>query len=109
MPNVNSLVFPTMLLTVALFLAPNLSIGVALLTKLVADAAKALGLAADVEIVETHHRKKKDSPSGTALQLARAVAAARDQDLNDVASYGRHGFSGIACDVRGSSPVISTK
>ena len=79
---------------IPVFLAPNLSIGVALLAKLVADAARALGLEADVEIVESHHRKKKDSPSGTALQLARAVAEARGQDLSEVATFGRHGISG---------------
>jgi 4-hydroxy-tetrahydrodipicolinate reductase len=79
---------------IPLFLAPNLSVGVALVSKLVADAARALGLEADVEIVESHHRKKKDSPSGTALQLARAVAGARGQDLGEVATFGRHGISG---------------
>ncbi len=79
---------------IPVFLAPNLSVGVALVARLVADAARALGLDADVEIVESHHRKKKDSPSGTALHLARAVADARGQALGDVANYGRYGFSG---------------
>jgi 4-hydroxy-tetrahydrodipicolinate reductase len=80
--------------TIPVFIAPNLSVGVALVARLVADAARALGLDADIEIFESHHRKKKDSPSGTALQLARAAAAARGQDLGEVAAYGRHGVTG---------------
>jgi 4-hydroxy-tetrahydrodipicolinate reductase len=79
---------------IPVFLAPNLSVGVALVTKLVAEAARALGLEADVEIVESHHRKKRDSPSGTALHLARAVAEARGQALGDVATFGRKGIAG---------------
>jgi len=78
---------------IPIFVAPNLSVGVALLARLCAEAARALGLEADIEVTEAHHRKKKDAPSGTALQLARAVAAARGQDLGDVVSYGRHGLS----------------
>jgi 4-hydroxy-tetrahydrodipicolinate reductase len=80
--------------TIPLFFAANLSIGVALVTRLVADAARALGLDADIEIVEHHHRKKKDSPSGTALHLARAAAEARGQDLKSAGIYGREGISG---------------
>ncbi len=57
----------------------NMSIGVALLTQLCEQAAASLGISADIEIVEAHHRHKKDSPSGTALALARAMAAARGQ------------------------------
>jgi len=78
---------------IPVFLAPNLSVGVALLTRLVADAARALGLDADIEIVEAHHRKKKDSPSGTADHLARAAAAARGQNPEAAFIFGRHGMS----------------
>jgi 4-hydroxy-tetrahydrodipicolinate reductase len=78
---------------IPLLLAPNLSLGVALLARLCAEAARILGLDADIEIAEAHHRKKKDAPSGTALHLARAVAAARGQDLAAVATYGRRGLS----------------
>lgn len=69
---------------VPIMVAPNLSIGVALLTRLAAEAAAALGLGADVEIVEAHHRHKRDPASGTALHLAKAVAEARGQRLDEV-------------------------
>ncbi len=60
----------------------NMSIGISLLLKLVAEAEKFLGASADVEIVETHHRRKKDSPSGTALMIAKAIqAVATDTNL----------------------------
>ena len=62
--------------SIAVLQASNLSIGVALLTRLARAAARALP-EADVEIVEMHHRHKRDAPSGTALALARAVAAGR--------------------------------
>ncbi|GAB6063915.1 4-hydroxy-tetrahydrodipicolinate reductase [Deferrisoma palaeochoriense] len=75
-----------------IFLAPNMSIGVNVLLKVVGEVARALGDGYDVEIVETHHRFKKDSPSGTALALAEAVAAALGRDLESDAVYGRHGL-----------------
>jgi len=74
--------------------APNMSMGVNVLFSLVSKAAETLGLRYDVEIVEAHHKHKKDAPSGTAIQLAKEVAAARNQDLNAVAVYGRHGQTG---------------
>ena len=55
----------------------NMSLGVAVLERAVADAARALGAEFDVEISETHHVHKKDAPSGTALKLGEAIAAAR--------------------------------
>ncbi len=79
--------------TIPLLLEANLSLGVALLTRLVRDSARALGIEADVEIVEAHHRKKMDAPSGTALHLARAVAEGRRQELERETIYGRHGVS----------------
>ena len=76
------------------FAATNFSIGVALLADLAARAASVLGLDADIEIVETHHRHKQDAPSGTALTLAHAVAAARGQNLQEVRKDGRVGLVG---------------
>ncbi|NDY42757.1 4-hydroxy-tetrahydrodipicolinate reductase [Dissulfurirhabdus thermomarina] len=74
--------------------APNMSVGVNLLYKLVETAARVLGDDYDVEIVEAHHRMKKDAPSGTALQLARVAAAALDRDLEETGVYARHGMIG---------------
>ena len=72
----------------------NYSLGVNLLLGLVAKAAEVLGIEYDCEVVETHHRHKKDSPSGTALMLARAAAEGRGQDFDDVAVFGREGMVG---------------
>lgn len=74
--------------------AANYSLGVNLLLNLVKKAAEVLGPAYDVEVVEMHHRHKKDAPSGTALMLANAAAEGRRVDLDDVACYGRHGIVG---------------
>jgi 4-hydroxy-tetrahydrodipicolinate reductase len=73
-------------------LAPNMSVGVNLLQEVVRDlSAKLAGY--DIEVVEAHHRNKKDAPSGTALLLARAAAEGRGQDLDEVAVYGRGGLA----------------
>ena len=74
--------------------APNMSAGVTLLFSLVERAAQLLPSDCDVEIVEVHHRNKKDAPSGTALELARRVARARGAELSRVALYGRSGITG---------------
>ncbi len=74
--------------------ASNYSLGMNLLFSLVQQAAKALGPDYDIEIVEAHHHFKKDAPSGTALSLAKAAAAGRQQELDRVAVYGRHGITG---------------
>lgn len=79
---------------IAVVWAPNMSLGVNLLFELLRQASRALGLDYDVEIVDTHHRHKKDAPSGTALYLAKAVALGRDQDLAEAACYGRVGMPG---------------
>jgi len=71
--------------------ARNMSLGVTVLTELVRQAALLLGPGFDVEIIEAHHRDKKDSPSGTALQLGEAVALVRGQQLADVAVLARPG------------------
>lgn len=73
--------------------ATNMSLGVALLNKLVAQAAVALE-GFDIEIVEMHHKHKKDAPSGTALTLAESAAKARNLDLDKVRVSGRDGNIG---------------
>jgi len=74
--------------------AANMSLGVNLLLELVKRAASVLDATYDIEIVEAHHRLKKDAPSGTALMLAEAAAAGRQVDLKTVACYGREGIVG---------------
>lgn len=73
--------------------ATNMSLGVALLNKLVYQASNALK-GFDIEIVEMHHRHKKDAPSGTALTLAHSAAKGRDLDLDSVRVSGRDGNIG---------------
>lgn len=74
-------------------MAPNMSVGVNLLLKLVHDAAVVLK-DYDIEIIEAHHRHKKDAPSGTAIRIAEVVAAAVNRDLEKVAVYERKGIIG---------------
>ncbi|MBI5726198.1 MAG: 4-hydroxy-tetrahydrodipicolinate reductase [Planctomycetes bacterium] len=71
--------------------APNMSVGVNVLLKLVADAAKILGGDYDIEVAETHHRMKKDAPSGTAIALAKSVCSATGKNYGEVAVFGRGG------------------
>ncbi|MFH0880226.1 MAG: 4-hydroxy-tetrahydrodipicolinate reductase [Lentisphaerota bacterium] len=76
-------------------LAPNMSLGVNLLFSLVRQAAKTLkDKGYDIEIIERHHRRKKDSPSGTAIGLGEAAAEGLDWDLSKVAVHGRNGLVG---------------
>ena len=72
----------------------NTSLGVALLTRLVEQAARALGPEWDIEIAELHHRDKVDAPSGTALSLGAAAARGRGVDLDTVSNRGRNGITG---------------
>ena len=74
-------------------LAPNMSLGANLLLGLVGQAARSLGDAYDVEVVEAHHRFKKDAPSGTALALARAASEALGRKIERVGVAGRSGSS----------------
>ena len=74
--------------------APNFSVGVNVLFKLATLAARTLGHDYDIEIVEAHHNQKVDAPSGTALGLAEAIVKGLDQNLDDVAVYGRKGITG---------------
>ena len=80
--------------TIPLVYAPNMSVGVNVLLKLVALAAQRLGGDYDVEIVEMHHRHKVDAPSGTALQLGEAAAAAMGRDLKSDGVFARDGVIG---------------
>jgi len=75
-------------------IAPNMSVGVNVLLKAVADVAKILRDGFDVEILEIHHRFKVDAPSGTALALGRAVAEAQGKDLEKQGRFGRQGIIG---------------
>jgi len=76
---------------IPLLVAPNTSPGVALLLELVRQSAQSLPAGYDIEIVETHHRDKRDAPSGTALALGAAAAEARGGTLAGQAVYGWHG------------------
>lgn len=81
--------------TAAVLSAPNFSVGVNLLLGLVARAARVLpGDLYDVEVVEAHHARKEDAPSGTALALGRAIAEARDMELDELRRDGRSGRPG---------------
>lgn len=79
---------------IAIVFAPNMSVGVNLLINLVQSAAKVLAEGYDIEIIEAHHRHKVDAPSGTALRLGEAAAAALGRDLVNCAVYGREGVTG---------------
>ena len=74
--------------------AANFSLGIAVLTRLLREAAAALP-DWQLEIVEAHHARKLDAPSGTALALGRAAAQARGQDFDQVAQFARHGHTGV--------------
>jgi 4-hydroxy-tetrahydrodipicolinate reductase len=74
--------------------AANMSVGVNVLLALVEQAARALGPAFDIEIVEMHHKHKVDAPSGTALRLGEAAAAGAQRTLAEHAVYARHGITG---------------
>ena len=78
----------------AVMMAPNMSVGVNVVLKLLAQASKALAQGYDIEIVEAHHRHKVDAPSGTALKMGEVVAEALGRDLKTCAVYGREGVTG---------------
>jgi len=75
-------------------LAPNMSVGMNLMFKVVQEVAKVLGPDYDIEILEAHHRLKKDSPSGTAVKLGELIANAIGRNFNQVGIYGRKGMVG---------------
>lgn len=94
--------------------APNMSLGVALLTRMAEQAAKVLGADFDVEIHEAHHKHKKDAPSGTALALGETIARAqgvvtpgKDHDRSGARAPGSIGFSVVrAGDIVGEHTVL---
>ena len=80
--------------SVRFVLAPNMSVGMNLMFKVVQEVAKVLGPDYDIEILEAHHRLKKDSPSGTAVKLGELIANATGRNFNQVGIYGRKGMVG---------------
>ena len=79
---------------IAVVLAPNMSVGVNVMLKLLESAARSLGDEYDIEVIEAHHRHKVDAPSGTALAMGEAVARGRGVDLAAQGVYTRHGHTG---------------
>ena len=75
-------------------MASNMSVGVNVLLKAIRVLAEALGDDYDVEVIEAHHNQKVDSPSGTALTIAKVLAETLDRNLPQVGIYGRHGVIG---------------
>jgi 4-hydroxy-tetrahydrodipicolinate reductase len=71
--------------------AANYSVGINVLLKVVAEVTRALGESYDVEVSETHHRFKKDAPSGTAISLAKSICAARGVEYGQAVIFGRGG------------------
>ena len=80
--------------TIAIVMAPNMSVGVNVTFKLLELAAKSLSAGYDIEIIETHHRHKIDAPSGTALKMGEVVARALGRDLKGHAVFAREGITG---------------
>ncbi len=74
--------------------SPNMSVGVNLLFKVLKDVARILGDDYDIEIVEAHHRMKKDAPSGTAIKMGKVIAEALGRNFDEVAVYARQGIIG---------------
>lgn len=79
---------------VGIMMAPNMSVGVNVVLRLLDMAAKALNEGYDIEIIEAHHRHKVDAPSGTALKMGEVIADAVGRDLKDCAVYAREGVTG---------------
>ncbi len=79
-------------------LAPNMSVGMNVMFKMVDEMARILGPDYDMEILEVHHRLKKDAPSGTAMRLAAVLANATGRDLEEVGVYERKGMIGERTD-----------
>lgn len=78
----------------AIVMAPNMSVGVNLVLKLLELTARTIGDYTDIEIIEAHHRHKVDAPSGTALRMGEVVAQVLGRDLRSSAVYGREGQTG---------------
>jgi len=78
----------------AVVMAPNMSVGVNVVLRLIDQAARALAQGYDIEVIEAHHRHKVDAPSGTALQMGEVLAHALGRNLKDCAVYAREGVTG---------------
>lgn len=79
--------------SIPVLFSANMSVGINLLFRMAPEVASALGENYDIEIVEAHHNKKKDAPSGTAKRIAELIAEAKGKQLKDLAVYGRSGLS----------------
>lgn len=79
---------------IGIVFTPNMSVGVNLCFRLLDIAARVLGNEVDIEVLEAHHRHKKDAPSGTALRMGEVIARALGQPLQECAVYGREGVIG---------------
>ncbi|WP_027184885.1 4-hydroxy-tetrahydrodipicolinate reductase [Desulfovibrio inopinatus] len=84
--------------SIPVFMAPNMSIGISVLLDILPQLVKKLGPQYDLEVMEIHHNKKVDSPSGTALKLGQCLAQARDENLDDVKQCCREGIIGARPD-----------
>jgi 4-hydroxy-tetrahydrodipicolinate reductase len=80
--------------SIPIVFAPNMSVGVNVVFKLLDTASRILAEGYDIEIVEAHHKHKIDAPSGTALRMGEVVAQALGRDLKECAVYGREGVTG---------------
>lgn len=79
---------------IACLISPNMSVGVHIMFDIVAQVSKMVGKEFDIEIIETHHRFKKDAPSGTALRLAEKICEATGRTMGNDVVYGRSGITG---------------
>jgi 4-hydroxy-tetrahydrodipicolinate reductase len=79
---------------IAIVMAPNMSVGVNVVMRLLDVAARALAEGYDIEVIEAHHRHKVDAPSGTALKMGEVLAGALGRELKDCAVYAREGVTG---------------
>jgi 4-hydroxy-tetrahydrodipicolinate reductase len=79
---------------IPIVMAPNMSVGVNVMLKLLDMAARALNRGYDIEVIEAHHRHKVDAPSGTALQMGEVIASALGRDLATHGVFARHGVTG---------------
>ena len=79
---------------IGIVFAPNMSVGVNLVFRLLETASRVLAQGYDIEIVEAHHRHKVDAPSGTALGMGEVIAKTLGRDLTQCAVYGREGLTG---------------
>jgi 4-hydroxy-tetrahydrodipicolinate reductase len=80
--------------TARVFWAPNMSVGINVLLSVLPDLVRRLGPAYDMEVMEIHHNKKADSPSGTAIKLGQSLAAAAGRDFDKAKKYCREGIIG---------------